>query len=170
MARWRTFVDVLDDILTDKRESVAEVTARRSARNMRSTVTAPLYTFTPPPLPNRFWATPGPYQRARAASSQDLDGAVQDTRSESDDRLPAEPRAARRLKPAEQSALQTLVKLGAALDVSFTARELRTAFRSLAQRYHPDRHPGANEAERTRLGQTFAELTSAYGVLTDATR
>jgi hypothetical protein len=79
-----------------------------------------------------------------------------------------ERRSRRQLKPVEESALQTLLRLGAALDGNFTARELRSTFRTLAQRYHPDRHPHVSDAERTRLGSTFAELTSAYGVLNDA--
>ncbi len=174
MARWRAFVDVLDDLLSDRRESVADVVARTGTRRaVRTTSTQPLYTLNSP-LRNRFWSTPGPYQTgapatATAPRQRPQPEAPPAPRPEAPrSQAPRAPRIPRRLKPAEQTALQTLVNLGASLDGAFTARELRTAFRALAQRYHPDRHPGANDAERMRLGATFAELTSAYGVLSDS--
>lgn len=42
---------------------------------------------------------------------------------------------------------------------------VRQAFRTLALQLHPDRHPHADETERSRLAQEFARLTQAYRVL-----
>lgn len=178
MARWRAFVDVLDELLLDRRESVAEVVARTATRTGRSTSTQPLYGFTANLTGNRFWSTPGPYwqppaSRPTASGSAAPSAPTGPTAHAryapppvADEPLRTQQRRlARRLKPGEQRALQTLIRLGAALDVSFTTGELRSAFRTLAQRYHPDRHPGADDAERVRLGAMFAELTAAYGVL-----
>lgn len=39
---------------------------------------------------------------------------------------------------------------------------VRAAFRQLARRWHPDRHPGANEPLRAALCQRFAQITGAY--------
>ncbi len=51
--------------------------------------------------------------------------------------------------------------LGVAKDTP--AKELKTAYRALAQKYHPDKNPGDTEAERK-----FKELNEAYDVLGDA--
>ncbi len=176
MSRWRAFVDVLDEILSDPEP----ITASQVANPYRSTAhvtTNPFYGYTPHLAPNRFWTAPGPHRSTSVANSH------HDSRTPSPhahgfrpagqratEEQPAarEPRTRRPLKPVEESALQTLVRLGASLDRSFTARELRSTFRALAQRYHPDRHPTVSDAERMRLGATFAELTHAYGVLHDA--
>ncbi|MEP7310829.1 MAG: DnaJ domain-containing protein [Acidobacteriota bacterium] len=58
--------------------------------------------------------------------------------------------------------MDSLVALGAHLDASFTARQLRSAFRTLARRYHPDRHPSTSDAERARLARVFAELNDNH--------
>jgi hypothetical protein len=68
----------------------------------------------------------------------------------------------RALSTDERRALDELVRLGASLDSHFTAEELRSAFRSLARRYHPDRHPGATASERTRLSTLFSQVHEAY--------
>jgi len=184
MSRWRAFVDVLDEILADP-EPITTAQQPAAARQSTRVASTPLYAFTPHLTPNRFWTAPGPYRPTTVAESaapprhvetpssvehgfrQVMDDTTQETTQTRRDDV--ETRAKRPLKPVEESALQTLVRLGAALDGSFTARELRSTFRALAQRYHPDRHPHVTDAERSRLGATFAELTSAYGVLTDAT-
>ncbi len=44
-----------------------------------------------------------------------------------------------------------------------TSDEIRSAYRRLALKYHPDRNPGNKEAE-----DKFKEYTEAYGVLSDA--
>jgi DnaJ domain len=78
-------------------------------------------------------------------------------------------RPARRLTAVQQAALDTLRELGAAaLDAASTDAEIRTAFRTLARRFHPDRHPGCPESDRARLSRTFATLCDAYRTLTTA--
>ncbi len=52
--------------------------------------------------------------------------------------------------------------LGVSPDVS--ADEIKKAYRSLALKYHPDRNPAPDAAER------FKEITAAYGVLIDETK
>jgi hypothetical protein len=42
---------------------------------------------------------------------------------------------------------------------------VRAAFRQLARRWHPDRHPGANELTRALLCRRFAQITGAYEAL-----
>ena len=66
------------------------------------------------------------------------------------------------LTPTQQQAYDTFQRLGARLDAAFTRRELRTAFRRLALRYHPDRHPGSGAGETSRLSDAFRQLTAAY--------
>jgi hypothetical protein len=46
-----------------------------------------------------------------------------------------------------------------------TPEDIRKAFRELAQKLHPDRHPGVSEAERQSLLQRFAEISRAYHAL-----
>jgi hypothetical protein len=48
------------------------------------------------------------------------------------------------------------------LDDAATLDALRRAYRTLARRYHPDRHQGRGPAERERLARLFAEATSRY--------
>jgi hypothetical protein len=71
-------------------------------------------------------------------------------------------RSRRTLPARQQRALERLVALGASLEADFSPEELRSAFRSLARQYHPDRHPGTSDAEKKRLALTFAELHDAY--------
>ena len=52
-----------------------------------------------------------------------------------------------------------------ALDGARTPDELRRAYRTLARRYHPDRHHGCSPAERERLAHLFAEATEYYRML-----
>jgi DnaJ-like protein len=85
-----------------------------------------------------------------------------------------QPRAARperlwrALTPAQQHALDGLIRLGASLQPDFTTRELRTVFRRLARRYHPDGHPGSSDAEKARLARTFSEVDRCYKLLREA--
>ncbi len=58
--------------------------------------------------------------------------------------------------------------LGADLDDSLSPSTLRRAFRQLAHRYHPDRHPGRNAAELQQLARLFTEATEHYRVLAAA--
>ena len=52
--------------------------------------------------------------------------------------------------------------LGAVIGPDFTEVELRSAFRALALRYHPDRHPGITEPERARLARLFADASECH--------
>lgn len=44
--------------------------------------------------------------------------------------------------------------------------DIRRAFRELAQKHHPDRHPEADTHERQELFRRFAEISRAYHTLT----
>lgn len=50
--------------------------------------------------------------------------------------------------------------LGVALDA--TEEEIKSAYRKMAKKYHPDAHPGDRECERK-----FREINEAYGILGD---
>jgi hypothetical protein len=52
------------------------------------------------------------------------------------------------------------------LEDAQTPDALRRAYRTLAQRYHPDRHPTSSLAERERVARLFAEATEHYRLLT----
>jgi hypothetical protein len=75
---------------------------------------------------------------------------------------PGRPAPPRRLSARQQRALDRLVALGAELRADFSLHVLRSAFRSLARRYHPDRHPDSGPAEKARLSGVFAELNDSY--------
>jgi DnaJ-class molecular chaperone len=47
---------------------------------------------------------------------------------------------------------------------------LKSAFRTLAHRFHPDRHPGLSHDERQRFAMTFADAAEAYRTLLAAVR
>jgi hypothetical protein len=72
------------------------------------------------------------------------------------------PATTRPLSTDELRALDALIRHGASIEPNFTGAELQSAFRSLARRYHPDRHPHAPVGEKARLGTIFADLTSHY--------
>jgi hypothetical protein len=72
------------------------------------------------------------------------------------------PRPARPLAADQTRAFAELAGLGADLRPDFTAGELRSAFRALARRYHPDSHPGSSEVAKARLAGLFADLTKNY--------
>jgi len=75
---------------------------------------------------------------------------------------PRRPAPPRRLNARQQRALDRLVALGAELRADFSPHLLRSAFRSLARRYHPDRHPESDPAEKARLSGLFSELNDSY--------
>jgi hypothetical protein len=51
------------------------------------------------------------------------------------------------------------------VDPAATAEDLKTAYRRMAQKYHPDRHPGKDSA-----AAIMARINGAYEVLSDAGR
>ena len=65
------------------------------------------------------------------------------------------PRPARALSATQRQALDLLNSLGAHLAADFTRDELRSAFRALARRYHPDTNPAVS-------GREFAAIRAAY--------
>lgn len=72
-------------------------------------------------------------------------------------------RPGRFLTEGQRAAFDVLRASGASgLTEDFTAADLRSAYRRLALRWHPDRHATAAPAERALLAQTFARITSAY--------
>jgi hypothetical protein len=79
---------------------------------------------------------------------------------------PQAPRRPRQLDPRARAALNVLRSSGAAsLDEAFSPAELKAAYRRLAFRFHPDRHPAASRTDRAELGQSFASITAAYRCL-----
>ncbi len=76
-------------------------------------------------------------------------------------------RPARVLSLAQRRALDCLRSFGAvSLDETFTDDEVKSAFRALALRFHPDRHPGVRDEDRRYLADAFDRMTQAYRQLT----
>jgi hypothetical protein len=78
---------------------------------------------------------------------------------------PAAARPVRSLGPAERHALDELVGLGARLREDFTSAELRSAFRALARRFHPDRCIGQTPADQAHAARVFAFIVGHYRCL-----
>lgn len=79
--------------------------------------------------------------------------------------VPPVSRPRRRLSPAGCLALDALRRAGARLPDDFLSCELKTEFKRLARRLHPDMHPHASPEERQRLAARFADARSFYLVL-----
>jgi curved DNA-binding protein CbpA len=77
-------------------------------------------------------------------------------------------RRERRFSSHQRAAIGELIALGALIDEGASSGQLRSAFRSLARRYHPDRHSSASAGDRARLSAQFARLCDAYRLLTTA--
>lgn len=58
---------------------------------------------------------------------------------------------------------QALTVLG--LSEGASLRDVQMAFRTLAQKLHPDRHPAATPAEKREMMQRFSEVSRAYHTL-----
>ena len=80
------------------------------------------------------------------------------------------PTAPRPLTAIQQRAFDQLIALGADLGSDCTARELRSAYRTLARRFHPDRHPASSETEKARLARMFADLSQNHRCFLTALR
>jgi hypothetical protein len=78
------------------------------------------------------------------------------------------PRPARPLTTKQRRALDELIALGAQFHGEFNARALRSVYRTLARRYHPDRHPSSDRAEQARLARIFARLNESHRLLQTA--
>jgi DnaJ-class molecular chaperone len=74
----------------------------------------------------------------------------------------------RELTAAEVESLRMLNALGARLSPDFSESELRSAYRRLARRYHPDRHPAGDAAADIRWSRLFGEITTHHKHLTRA--
>ena len=81
---------------------------------------------------------------------------------------PARVVAPRRLSPRQRRALDRLVELGAEISADFTPEQLRSAYRRLARRYHPDHHPETTEAQRQQLARLFTQARDSYSELQGA--
>jgi hypothetical protein len=112
-----------------------------------------------PPVDERGWTAPRPMPDAFSAGA----GEKSEGSHWLNDR-------ARELSAREKWALQELQALGASLSSAFTFPELRSAFRGLARRYHPDRHAGCGGAEKSRLAAAFGRARDAYRVLAERFR
>jgi hypothetical protein len=73
----------------------------------------------------------------------------------------------RMLSPRQLVALRRLEELGADLGTDFTPEELRSAYRRLARRYHPDHHTDTTDAERHQLARLFSQASDSYAELQD---
>jgi len=74
-------------------------------------------------------------------------------------------RPARRLTIVQRRSLDTLIGFGAGIHSDFSAGQLRSAFRTLALQYHPDRHPFAGDREKAALARHFSAITTSYETL-----
>lgn len=142
----RPFTDVLDDALGG---SQFDAPAR-----------VPTWRFTAPPPgpasfgPIRTGATPV----AQGRAAYELAAALAPVR-------PVMPRPVHQLTPPQRDAVAALSVLGAALSPAFDAAELRSSYRSLARRLHPDRHQASSAFVRARLARDFAAATTHYQTL-----
>jgi hypothetical protein len=72
----------------------------------------------------------------------------------------AEAAFAPRVVPIDTPHSRALRTLG--LDGEPSTEDVRAAFRQLARRWHPDRHPQAGEQTRAALCRRFSEIATAY--------
>jgi len=144
MERGKAFVEVLDEVLEGytphepvrpSRAGLGYATPSILFFNGHLTRSAHSFPWLPPSSPPSPWLPPSGGRTTR-------------------------PR--RTLSSRQRQALNAFVELGARIGDDFTDAELRSVFRSLALRYHPDRHPGSSDREKARLSTSFAQLHEAY--------
>jgi hypothetical protein len=112
-------------------------------------------------LRNGFSAEPTAANRPKVSSGASPWTTVYAARPEAQPSRPA-----RTLSLAQRQALDVLRSVGGAtLADDFTDAELKSAFRALARRFHPDRHPESADGERARLARTFGRIAEAYRLL-----
>jgi hypothetical protein len=157
MRQHEAFGDVLDRVMG---QSIPEPVARVSEAWERPQAVAPNpFLFTTYAVPT--------FARVAPAASPAADLRFRSIAAPTAAPVPSpEPlRPLRTLAPREQRALRQLIALGADLRPDFDAVELRRAFRILARRYHPDRHPDSTEEVKAGLSRTFAELAENHRCL-----
>ena len=141
MARGKAFVDVLDEVLA----GYAPGEPARSPRMSPGYATPSLFCFESIEITLSRSPLPSLSAPNRVTTPQ-----------------PGPARSPRPLSPRQREAFDAFVQLGARISDDFTDAELRSMFRSLALRYHPDRHPGGSDDERAQLSVCFAQLHDAY--------
>ena len=145
----RTFADVLDDAL-----GVTPGPAMTSSRGASTPTLQPVPPFLFFTLPAAA-GTRGTYAPAPWKHTRNQAVAVEAE--------PAEVRQpARTLTAGQQRALNLLTSFGACLTPDFTFDDLRSEYRQLARRIHPDRHNSCTPSDRERLSRQFAELSESY--------
>lgn len=140
MARGKAFVDVLDEVLADYESDGGSGPARTNAGFATPSI------FCLESMDMRHSASPSAWLSASVTTAPPP--------------RPVRPR--RTLSPHQREAFDAFVQLGAPISDDFTDRDLRSMFRSLALRYHPDRHPGSSDNERAHLAVRFTQLHAAY--------
>lgn len=138
------FADVLADALRP-------VAGTGAAAARAAATSAPSSFRAAPPHPFLFGAAPA---LAQAHAVFAFDAAART--------FPPRPRPVRALTTDQQRSLEALNALGAPLTSGFTAQELRRAYRSIAQRVHPDRQRDCSDAERARRSRLFVAATTHY--------
>jgi hypothetical protein len=156
MRQREAFGDVLDRVMG---QSIPEPVARVSEAWERPQAVAPNpFLFSRYAVPTFAWVAP--------AASPAADLRFRSIAAPAATPVPSpEPRPLRALAPREQRALRQMIALGADLRPDFDAVELRRAFRILARRYHPDRHPDGTDEVKAGLSRTFAELAENHRCL-----
>ena len=149
MGRGAAFAAVLDEKLG---AAQTPRTWQPASYGHRATVHT-FYEFAAADKPVSGWRPRHPYVTPAACSAQPGPEAV---------------RPRRQLSANERAALEQLNALGAAVGADFTADELRSAFRSLALTFHPDRHPRSSSSEAATLSRRFIALHDAYRALQTA--
>jgi hypothetical protein len=163
---------LFDDVLDARLREASPVT--HEVRPVRTgTAAAYGFFFAPASAPSHVAQRPGPAAACSRIPGNRHVGAVA---APAADRRAAErpvmtdatARPRRRLGRPQQKAIAELVALGAELREDFSAAELRSAFRVLARRYHPDRHTQSSETERATLALQFARVHDAYRLLAES--